>query len=124
MLVNLPTTLTIFDLDHTLLPIDSDYEWGQFLCRIGAVDSASFAQRNADFYADYQAGCLNAQAYLEFVFSTLAQFSPIQLTQMRQQFMEQVIQPVLLPAARQLIAQHQHDLIVMITATNYFVTEP
>ena len=31
-------TLALFDLDHTLLPIDSDYEWGQFLVRIGAVD--------------------------------------------------------------------------------------
>jgi chromosomal replication initiation ATPase DnaA len=34
-----------FDLDHTLLPIDSDYEWGQFMARIGAVDAAEFARR-------------------------------------------------------------------------------
>ena len=31
-------TLALFDLDNTLLPIDSDYEWGQFIVRIGAVD--------------------------------------------------------------------------------------
>ena len=27
--------LALFDLDHTLLPLDSDYEWGEFTTRIG-----------------------------------------------------------------------------------------
>ncbi len=119
-----PSRLAIFDLDHTLLPIDSDYEWGQFLCRIGAVDATWFAQRNDDFYRQYQAGCLDAREYLEFALGTLAQFTPSQLTQMHAQFMHEVIEPALLPAARALLAQHAHDLVMIITATNRFVTEP
>ena len=39
------TTLALFDLDHTLLHFDSDYEWGQFLVRLGVVDGAVFAQK-------------------------------------------------------------------------------
>lgn len=116
--------IAIFDLDHTLLPIDSDYEWGQFLCRIAAVDVAYFERRNKDFFAQYQAGTLNAREYLEFALGTLAQFSPEQLRNMHQQFMQEVINPALLPVARALLAKHQDDLVMIITATNRFVTEP
>src|SRR3569832_1815630 len=79
--------LALFDLDHTLLPLDSDYEWGQFLARIGAVDPIAFAERNAEFYAQYQAGTLDPVAYLEFAFGTLARFPRRQLDAWHAQFM-------------------------------------
>ncbi len=118
--------IAIFDLDHTLIPIDSDYEWGQFLCRIGAVDADAFAKKNADFFAQYQAGTLDPVEYLEFALGTLAQFSRDQLDSYHAQFMQEVINPALLPAAHALLKKHQEqgDLIVIITATNRFVTAP
>ena len=118
--------IALFDLDHTLLPIDSDYEWGQFLSRIGAVDADAFARRNADFFAQYQSGTLDPVEYLEFSLGTLAQFSRPQLDAYHAQFMQEVIHPVLLPAAYDLIKKHQDqgDLIAIITATNRFVTAP
>jgi HAD superfamily hydrolase (TIGR01490 family) len=118
--------LALFDLDHTLLPLDSDFEWGQFLIRIGAVDRAEFEQRNADFYAQYQAGKLDPVAYLEFAFGTLARFPRKQLDDWHLQFMDEVIHPAILPAARALIKRHQDrgDLVAIITATNRFVTAP
>ena len=82
--------IALFDLDHTLLPIDSDYEWGQFLCRIGAVDSDEFGRRNAGFFAQYQAGTLDPVEYLEFALGTLAQFSRQQLNDFHAQFMQEV----------------------------------
>ncbi|MFZ6862434.1 HAD family hydrolase [Undibacterium sp. Ji67W] len=118
--------LALFDLDHTLIPIDSDYEWGQFLCRIGAVDAEAFARRNADFFAQYQAGTLDPVEYLEFALGTLSQFKRPQLDEIHAQFMQEVIQPALLPAAFDLLKKHQDqgDLIAIITATNRFVTTP
>ncbi|MBC3863822.1 HAD family hydrolase [Undibacterium jejuense] len=118
--------LALFDLDHTLIPIDSDYEWGQFLCRIGAVDAEAFAHRNADFFAQYQAGTLDPVEYLEFALRTLSQFKRPQLDEFHAQFMQEVIQPALLPAAFDLLKKHQDqgDLIAIITATNRFVTTP
>ena len=83
--------LALFDLDHTLLPLDSDYEWGQFLVRIGAVEPLAFAQRNAEFYALYEAGKLDPVKYLEFAFGTLAQFPRKQLDAWHAQFMTEVI---------------------------------
>lgn len=120
------TNLTLFDLDHTLLPLDSDYEWGQFLARVGAVDPIAFAQRNADFFAQYQAGTLDPVEYLEFALGTLARFPRRQLDDWHLQFMQEVIQPAVLPVAHALVRQHQDagDLVVIITATNRFVTAP
>lgn len=119
-------TIALFDLDHTLLPIDSDYEWGQFLARCGAVEPLAFAQRNADFFAQYQAGTLDAVEYLEFALGTLAQFSRQQLDDYQLAYMREVIEPHILPAARALVKKHQDagDLVVIVTATNRFVTAP
>jgi len=118
--------IALFDLDHTLLPIDSDYEWGQFLCRVDAVDAEEFGRRNAEFFAQYQAGTLDPVEYLEFALGTLARFPRQQLDAYHAQFMQEVINPALLPAARDLLQQHrdQNDLIAIITATNRFVTQP
>lgn len=118
--------LALFDLDHTILPLDSDYEWGQFLVRIGAVDADAFAKRNADFYAQYEAGTLDPVEYLEFALGTLAQFPRKQLDQWHAQFMDEVIRPSILPVARDLVKRHQDagDLVAIITATNKFVTAP
>lgn len=118
--------LALFDLDNTLLPLDSDYEWGQFLTRIGAVDAEAFAARNAAFFAQYQAGTLDPVEYLEFAFGTLARFPRQQLDLWHAQFMQEVIQPSILPAARALVAGHQEagDIVAIITATNRFVTAP
>ena len=111
--------LALFDLDHTLLPLDSDYEWGQFLVRIGAVKPAIFQQRNAGFFAQYQAGTLDPVVYLEFAFGTLAQFPRKQLDAWHGQFMDEVIHPAIFPVARD-----QGELVAIITATNCFVTAP
>lgn len=118
--------LALFDLDHTLIPLDSDYEWGQFLVRMGAVDAEAFAKRNADFYAQYQAGTLDPVEYLEFALGTLAQFARRQLDAWHEQFMEEVIRPAILPQAVDLVKKHQDaaDEVAIITATNRFVTEP
>lgn len=118
--------LALFDLDNTLLPLDSDYEWGQFLTRIGAVDAEAFAARNAAFFAQYQAGTLNPVEYLEFAFGTLARFPRQQLDAWHTQFMSEVIQPAILPVARDLVNKHQDagDTVAIITATNRFVTAP
>jgi HAD superfamily hydrolase (TIGR01490 family) len=118
--------LALFDLDHTLIPIDSDFEWGQFLSRVGAVDHVAFARRNEEFYAQYQAGTLDPIEYLEFALGTLAQFPRRQLDDWHRQFMDEVIDPVVLPAARDLVQRHRDagDMVAIITATNSFVTGP
>jgi HAD superfamily hydrolase (TIGR01490 family) len=118
--------LALFDLDHTLIPLDSDYEWGQFMVRIGAVDPVAFGKRNAEFYAQYQAGTMNPVEYLDFAFANLARFPRKQLDQWHEQFMYEVIRPAVRVSALDLLKKHRDagDLVIIITATNRFVTAP
>jgi HAD superfamily hydrolase (TIGR01490 family) len=120
------TNLALFDLDHTLLPIDSDYEWGQFLVRTGAVDPVEFKRRNDAFFAQYQAGTLDPVEYLEFALGTLARFPRRELDAMHAQFMHEVVRPVIRPRAVELLQKHAAagDLVAIITATNRYVTAP
>ncbi|WOJ92347.1 HAD family hydrolase [Congregibacter variabilis] len=119
-------TLAIFDLDNTLIAGDSDHLWGEFLCTEGLVDQRSFRAANESFYADYQRGELDIQAYLSFALAPLAGRTPRDLSTLQDKFIRDCIRPILLPAATELIQKHrdQGDRLLIITATNEFVTKP
>lgn len=119
-------SLALFDLDNTLLAGDSDHTWGEFICRRGIVDAACYQARNDAFYRDYQAGQLDVVAYQSFCQELLAQYAPEQLTQWHQEFMLECIEPLILPKGEALIRQHQAagDDVLIITATNRFITGP
>ncbi|WP_394753418.1 HAD family hydrolase [Crenothrix sp.] len=119
-------SLAIFDLDNTLIANDSDYLWGQFLVDQGVVDKAYYESANATFYEDYKHGTLDIIAFLNFSLKPLADNQPEQLYQWREKFITDIIKPLLLKPAQQLIAKHKQkgDTVLVITATNRFVTEP
>ena len=58
--------VTLFDLDHTLIPMDSDYEWGEFTISLGWCDATEFKRRNAEFFEQYRAGTLDIHDYVRF----------------------------------------------------------
>ena len=118
--------LALFDLDHTLLPLDSDYEWGEFTIRIGWNDPVEFARRNDEFYAHYQAGTLNVHDYVRFATEALRLRGADAAAAAHLQFMREVIGPAIRPQALDLIRQHQAagDQVLIVTATNEFVTRP
>jgi HAD superfamily hydrolase (TIGR01490 family) len=118
--------LALFDLDHTLLPIDSDYAWGQFTIQLGWTDPVEFARRNDEFYAQYQAGTLDIHAYVRFATEAFRLRGPEQAAAAHQRFMQEVIEPAVREPALRLIEQHRQagDRLLVITATNEFVTRP
>ncbi|MCC6207938.1 MAG: HAD family hydrolase [Gammaproteobacteria bacterium] len=119
-------TLALFDLDNTLLAGDSDYLWGEFLVELGIVDGEYYARENERFYREYQAGTLDIHAWLAFQLSPLAAHEPEFMRELRGRFLEEKIQPIILPAGRKLIEAHraQGNTPVIITATNSFITRP
>lgn len=118
--------LALFDLDHTLLPLDSDQSWGEFTLELGWVDPHTFQAQNNAFYADYQAGCLDIHDYVRFSTTAIRQKGPIAAHEAHALFMERVIRPAILPSALALIEEHRSrgERLVMVTATNEFVTRP
>lgn len=121
--------LTLFDLDHTLLPIDSDYTWGVFTTDIGWTDPAAFQHKNDEFYAHYKAGTLDINDYVRFATDAIRERGATESIAAHAQYMSTVIDKELNPASNQAIAllkEHQAagDTVVIVTATNDFVTRP
>lgn len=118
--------LAIFDLDNTLIAGDSDHAWGEFLVDNNIVDKDKYKQANDRFYADYERGELDINAYLKFSLAPLTQFNADQLGKLHQQFMLDKIDPMRLTKAEQLLQQHraQGDYLLIITSTNRFITQP
>ena len=118
--------LALFDLDHTLLPLDSDYEWGVFTTRIGWTDPEEFGRRNDAFFADYQAGTLDVHDYVRFATEAVRARGAEASARAHAQFMAEVITPAIRQAALALIESHRDagDQVVIVTATNEFITRP
>ncbi len=118
--------LAIFDLDNTLLAGDSDHSWGVFLVEKQLVDADVYRQANDKFYADYKNGTLDIRAYLQFSLAPLTRHSLVELAELHAEFMREHIEPLMLPKAEALLQHHrdQGDHLLIITATNGFVTRP
>jgi HAD superfamily hydrolase (TIGR01490 family) len=118
--------LCLFDLDHTLLPLDSDHEFGEFLIKQGLADEAEYRRRNDGFYQQYCDGTLVLAEYIQFTTSIWRQLDEAAQQALQQAFMAEVVLPALKPQAIELVERHraQGDLIAIVTATNEFVTRP
>ena len=118
--------LALFDLDNTLLGGDSDHAWGDWLCERGILDGATYKARNDAFYQDYLAGRLNITDYLNFTLDIFGRTEMAQLDAWHREFMAECIEPIILPKALALLDKHRAagDKLVIITATNRFVTAP
>ena len=118
--------LAIFDLDNTLLGGDSDHAWGEFLVQRGIVDRTVYAEANDRFYREYQNGTLDIHAYLAFALEPLTRFTRDELKALHDDFMRTMIAPMRLAKADALLAEHRArgDFLLIITATNAFVTRP
>jgi HAD superfamily hydrolase (TIGR01490 family) len=121
-----PTSLTLFDLDDTLIPFDSDHAWGEFVIGLGWVDEAGYRRRNNEFFQAYQAGRLDVHAYIEFSTQALRERPQHETAAAQERFMAEVVLPRMSEAARALVRRHQADgdLVALVTATNEFVTGP
>jgi HAD superfamily hydrolase (TIGR01490 family) len=115
--------LTLFDLDGTLLPGDSDHAFGEFMIALGWADADSHRRRNDAFYRDYQAGCLDLDAYIDFSTAPWRSRTPAEQAQANARFVAEVIAPQLRPSALELVRAHRRagDRIAIVTATNEFV---
>lgn len=119
-------TLAIFDLDHTLLDGDSDYLWGEFMVENQIVDEEEYRSRNEKFYQDYQRGELDNDRYLEFCLQPLTLHSIDNLHRWRSDFVKTWIEPIIAPGSRALLDIHRSrgDTMMIISATNLFITAP
>jgi HAD superfamily hydrolase (TIGR01490 family) len=120
------TRVALFDLDHTLIPIDSDFSWGDFTQRIGWTDPVEFKRRNDEFFENYKSGTLDVHEYVRFAVEAVRLRGPEEAAMAHERFMHEVIRPVIHRQARELVDGHKRagDLVAIVTATNEFVVIP
>ena len=118
--------LALFDLDHTLIPMDSDHAWGEFTTARGWTDPVEFKQKNDAFYAQYQAGTLDIHDYVRFATAAVCSQGATNSIAAHADFMRAIVQNSIQKPALELVRQHQRagDQVIVITATNEFVTRP
>lgn len=118
--------LTLFDLDGTLLPIDSDHAFGEFLIAIGWADADAYRRRNDAFYEQYKAERLDIDAYVDFCTAPWRDRPAHELAAVQARFVDEVARPALRDSALALVQRHREagDLLALVTATNEFVTRP
>jgi len=118
--------LAIFDLDNTLLADDSDHLWGEFVIEKGIVDAEAHKRQNDRFYEDYCRGQLDIHAYQRFALAPLVGRDPDELARWHEEFMQRYIEPIILPKGLLALEKHRQagDTLMIITATNAFVTRP
>jgi len=118
--------LALFDLDHTLIPMDSDYEWGVFTTALGWNDAEEFTRRNEVFYGQYKNGTLDIVEYVRFATSAIRRQGAINSEAAHADFMRAIVQKSIKLQALALVQKHQAagDAVVIVTATNEFVTRP
>jgi HAD superfamily hydrolase (TIGR01490 family) len=118
--------LALFDLDHTLLTLDSDEAWVEFLIEEGILDRAEYERANHDLVARYRAGEATSIEFSYFYLSTLAGHDPALLEAWRARYVERKIRPAISATARALLAEHRvaEHRMLLTTATGRFIVEP
>jgi HAD superfamily hydrolase (TIGR01490 family) len=116
--------LALFDLDHTLLPIDSADTWSHYLVRSAGLDAAVYGAKIRDFAATYKAGRFDIEGYLAFQMDLLARFPRRQLEAWRDTFVGDYVAPHVRREAVDLIAGHRADgfVLALVTGTHAFLT--
>lgn len=123
---SLPDTIALFDLDHTLLTIDADEAWVEFLIEEGALDRGKFEPAMRDVSVRYGRGEISGYEFCGFYLSTLAAQEPALLESWRERYLAERIIPAISAAARALVAKHRDagHLVVLTTAASRFLTAP
>ena len=118
--------IALFDLDHTLVPFDSDYEWGEFTITLGWRDGVEFRRLNTGFFEQYKAGTLDLHEYVRFATSAIREQGATNSIAAHARFMRAVVQNGIKKQALDLVRQHADAGadVVIVTATNEFVTRP
>ena len=121
-----PVRIALFDLDHTLIPIDSDYEWGEFTIALGWCEATEFKRRNTEFFDQYRAGTLDIHDYVRFATQAIREQGAIKSIAAHARYMSEIVQKTIKSQALALIEKHRAagDELVIVTATNDFVTRP
>ncbi len=118
--------LAVFDLDHTLLPIDSGDAWSYWLVEKAGLDREALEKRIEGYSESYRQGNFVPLDFIHFQFSLLAAEKRSDLDAWRAEFIDRIIRPAVRPEALALLMERRRAgyELLLATGTHRFVTEP
>jgi HAD superfamily hydrolase (TIGR01490 family) len=118
--------LALFDMDHTLLPHDSDEQWVEFLIAEGQIGRADYEEANHALIARYERGEAGPIEFTEFYLSTLLGIDTARLEALRERYLATRVRPRIGAKARALVDRHRNagDVTVITTAVSSFLAKP
>jgi HAD superfamily hydrolase (TIGR01490 family) len=118
--------LALFDLDLTLLPIDTADTWSRHVVRRGGLEREEYDARILAFARSYHAGTFDCGDYARFQMELLARFLRSSLDTWHAEFMDQCVLPHVRQEARALVERHRElgDELALVTGTNAYVVTP
>ena len=117
--------LVIFDLDNTILNGDSDYSMINFLVAKSILDNSAL-DINQAFMDDYKKGKLDFDEYTKFALQSFIGMNHIEISELTNEFVKEVIEPMINIYALKIIHDHQDDgcKILIASATNELIVKP
>jgi len=121
-----PRRLTLFDLDGTLLPFDSNHAFTTYLAAIGWTAGPDWQSRIGAFSDAHDRGELDLHGYIDFATAAWRDRPAHEAHAVRAAFVREVIAPAVPPQVVELVDRHRRagDLLALVTATNEFLAEP
>lgn len=118
--------LAVFDLDHTLLPLDTGEVWVRWLLAASGRDPAPVVRETERFTREYRAGVIDIDEFMAFQLGFLAGFERAFLDRCLAEYIERVVRPAVPEASRRLVEEHRREghYTALCTATYSFVTRP
>lgn len=111
--------MTLFDLDHTLIPCDSTMGWMRFLVDQGEIDSG-YLECYLACCRQYVAGLADISALQQAALAPLVSRSVDEVRGWQARFAEQVVSEALPAAATRLVERHAQagELCCLVTNTS------
>ncbi len=121
-----PMKLSIFDLDRTLLPIDSGDAWTYWLAERSGAARGELEAQFGRFVEDWNSGAFDALDFIHYQFGMLARHDRAELERWRSEFIDRVVRPAVRPEALALVAERRAAgcRVILATGTHRFVSEP
>lgn len=82
-----------FDLDHTLLPVDSCGLWAYFLFTKCGPEEEALTQKQKQYDEEYFHGQLDMEAFMDFEMAILHRFPRKELEVFREEYLRRFIKP-------------------------------
>ncbi len=97
-------TLYVFDLDYTLIDVDSSTMWCRYLAEHGLVQTPDFLAQEAALMAQYDKGSMDVHDYIDFSMRALQHLTRAEIEEHCRRYAQRVLRAHIFPQGHALVS--------------------